>query len=178
MLLSRAPDQRPAFFLRFSDSFRHALAHLLAGDNQQVPHLAETGLDQFPRFINLDCPVGPECRNLEPDVRVVQYMLQRLYSQNSVRLSTSFTASWSPLRKPVHCNGNFDLATRLSIFRFQIDLSKRYGVDILINGRLEPSLGPDSPTAHLSRIYQLNFPQDYQKLVREYSDHAAGVPRM
>lgn len=135
-----------------------------------MPHIAETGFPKLPSFLNLDAPIGKGCRNSAEDIRLVQYMLQRLYSQTSVRLSNSATACWAGLRQPLACNGQYDLATRISIFRFQIDLSRHYGTQILIDGRLDPSVTTDSPIAHLSRIYQLNFPQDYQKLVRSCPD--------
>lgn len=132
-----------------------------------MPHLVRTNLHGG--FVRLDDAVGGNCPNHEGDVRLIQYMLQRLYSQSEVRLTTTATAFWMPLRQPLSCNGHYDLPTRLSIFRFQIDLGKRYGTAVLIDGLLTPSLEPDSTLTHLNRIYELNFPQDYARLARECS---------
>ncbi|MBL8231247.1 MAG: hypothetical protein JNL98_22325 [Bryobacterales bacterium] len=132
-----------------------------------MPHLIRTIENLHQGLVNLDDAVGKDCPNLEGDVRLIQYMLQRLYSQSEVRPSTSVTASWMPLRQPLTCNGDYDLPTRLSIFRFQIDLGKRYGIAVLIDGILTPSLEPNSPLAQLNRIYELNFPQDYARLLKE-----------
>lgn len=105
---------------------------------------AETG----PTFYNLTAAVGMGCKNIEEDVKVVQFFLNRVYS-------TDLFKDKKP-KGVMKVDGKAGPVTRNWITKFQLDMRDR-GNEVSVDGIVDKAGNENNPDNFISSISQTYY---------------------